>query len=371
MDFMEAMAWADDHKDVAKKWFNKFGYMSPYGLEDFQQIVLESAITASIVLGDKPQPEFEAIFVRTLQNGMSTLIPGYGFKEGQKGGVGPNVSMSIHSNNCISYHSEDLFTEIADEESELGFLDSLSDKDDFVNPAYNAEHAYSLVEQHLDDRQKTVLTHSLGLTEKGALSAREIEKETSISKSTVSRDLSKIFSFVTDLVTNGVIAVFSPLPSPSPFEFELRRTVAETGLSCQMFASDSSIFSETSVRTGFFNSIQSDGYFDHSLSNQTGLRVAADGSFTDVFNAGFSNWISALFKSSSETTPSCEFDRRPTTQKPGKAIHHPALLTKVCKVERFGVVWRPPSFDCSEFDDSFSGCITRGDPRSGVSMQVR
>lgn len=263
MDFMQAMAWAEENSDIAKKWFNKYGYLTPYGVDDFQQVVLEAALTASTVLGDKPHKSYEAIFVRTLQVGMSTLIPGYGFSEGRKSGANANISMSIPSSRCVSYEHECFSIDIPDEDTELSFYDiDCCNKEEFVNPAYNAEHAFHLVQDHLNERQKIVLTNTLGLSEKGCMSAREIEKESGISKSTVSRELGNILNLVIDLVGKGVIAVFSPLPRRPTLEFDIRVSSSDASISVSALDNQSALMTIGSAFwAGFrWNNMASDEY---------------------------------------------------------------------------------------------------------------
>lgn len=263
MDFLQAMAWVEKHNDIAKKWFNKYGYLTPYGVDDFQQVVLEAALTASTVLGDKPLKSYEAIFVRTLQVGMATLIPGYGFSEGKKSGASANASMSIPSSRCVSYENECFSIDIPDDDIELNYYDiDCCNKKEFVNPAYNAEHAFHLVQDHLNERQKIVLTNALGLSEKGCMSAREIEKESSISKSTVSRELSNIFNLVSDLVIKGVIAVFSPLPCRPSWEFDIRVSSSDASISVSALDNQSALLTiDSAFWTGFRkNNMASDEY---------------------------------------------------------------------------------------------------------------
>lgn len=221
MTFSDVLDWLENNRETARKLYSTYGAFTPYGVEDFDGLVHEAAFAACMLFNTQDKHPYEAIFRVTLQDRLSQMVPGYGWSP--KGPDSSN-STSVSSHLCVSFddllsrHDCDGF----DESTNIGsvHINPLRDCDidgksyEFHNPAFTAEHAYDLVHDKLDERERKVLFYSLGLSESGCnLSCREIASKTGISKSTVSREMNSIPDKVKKLVESGCVVPYSPLPS--------------------------------------------------------------------------------------------------------------------------------------------------------------
>lgn len=206
MTFDDALLWLEEHKDVAGKWYNKWRKYTPYAYDDFQSVVTEAVLVATNVAnnnGIRSASGFEAVFVRTLQNKICDVVPGYGQSDEFDRSVGPD-----------EYYDFDDLTVVMETQTlpehtpEYNLLDEPTTAADIDL----VDHAYGLVESHLNDSHGLLLRHAVGIGQLGRLSLREMEGVIGIKKSTAKRHLDKLFGeVIPELVNSGVVRPYIPI----------------------------------------------------------------------------------------------------------------------------------------------------------------
>jgi RNA polymerase sigma factor (sigma-70 family) len=178
MDFAEAIDWVRRNEGLIRKTLGKYYMYSPYEEQDYLQDAYESAMVA-VLKSQRKSISFESAFWQDFRKNISLVTPN-------------TKSTRYGSNSVPSYLcSEDIdITPIAQQEQ---------------TPELDLEALFKKIRRHLTEREKTVFTLALGLTDKGTLTNYEIAECLKCSPTNVREAYNKAFERIKRLIREGVI----------------------------------------------------------------------------------------------------------------------------------------------------------------------
>lgn len=178
MDFLEAIDWVRRNEGLVKKTLGKYYRYSPYEEDDYMQDAFESAM-AAVLKSEKKNISFESAFWQDFRKNLSLVTP--------------NVKSPRYGSNSVPSYlcAEDIdITAIAQREETREF---------------DSEVIFKKIRRHLTEREKTVFTLALGLTDKGMLTNYEIAECLNCSPANVREAYNKAFERIKRLIGEGVI----------------------------------------------------------------------------------------------------------------------------------------------------------------------
>ncbi len=179
MDFQNAAEWVTNNEATIKGYVHKYRNFSPYEESDFMQEAYESAMIAIVRSQEKGIP-FESAFWVIFRNQINEIIPHTGYTKG---------SNSVPSHLCTG--NEKVLTRIQARHQRQPDIEGL----------------YNYVCQVLTEKERTVLSLSLGLGDEGRLSLKEIAQHLGCVESNVRDTLKRGLNRIHDKVTSGAITL--------------------------------------------------------------------------------------------------------------------------------------------------------------------
>jgi RNA polymerase sigma factor (sigma-70 family) len=178
MEFSDAVNWVKSNQGLIKKTIGKYTMFSPYEENDYMQDAFESAMVATLRSKSKGI-SFESAFWQVFRKNLSDVTP--------------NLKSSRYGSNSVPSFlcSEDTETTEISERKEI--------------PGPDIEAVFQLIRNHLTEREKTVFTLALGLTESGALSSYEIAERLNCSAPNIRIASIRVYERIKRLVDEGVI----------------------------------------------------------------------------------------------------------------------------------------------------------------------
>lgn len=184
MEFSEAVKWVKSNEGLIKKTLRKYSMFSPYEENDYMQDAFESAMVATLRSKSKGI-SFESAFWQVFRKNLSNVTP--------------------NSNSC-RYGSNSVPTFLCSDDTDTTEIAERKEK-----PGRDIEEVFLLIRNHLTEREKTVFTLALGLTDSGALSSYEIAERLNCSAANIRIASIRVYERIKRLVDKGVI-------DPSRFE---------------------------------------------------------------------------------------------------------------------------------------------------------
>lgn len=178
MEFSEAVKWVKSNEGLIKKTIGKYCMFSPYEENDYMQDAFESAMVATIRSKSK-EISFESAFWQVFRKNLSNVTP--------------NLNSSRYGSNSVP-------TFLCSEDTDTAELAERKEK-----PGPDIEEVFQMIRSHLTEREKTVFTLALGLTESGALSSYEIAERLNCSAPNIRIASIRVYQRIKRLVDEGVI----------------------------------------------------------------------------------------------------------------------------------------------------------------------
>ena len=178
MDFLEAAEWVRNNEAIIRSKISKYRRFSPYEESDYMQEAFEAAMIAATKCKTK-NIAFAAAFWVTFRNQISVVTPNSSRTHG---------SNSVPSTRCSV--DVDTITVKAKRRRER-------------RP--NIEAIYRSVSTFLTKKEQEILYMSLGISDEGALSNKEIARRLGCSDMNVRDTLDRAFRRIKRLIDEGTI----------------------------------------------------------------------------------------------------------------------------------------------------------------------
>lgn len=179
MDFQQAAAWVKDHEKAIKGYIAKYRNFSPYEECDYMQEAFEAAMIAAMRSKQK-NLHFDAAFWKVFRSQISVITP--------------SPDILTHGSNSIPSH---LCTE------DLTAISGIRSKGKSKQP--DTEAIYNSICHLLTEKERQVLSLSLGIGMEGKLSNYEIAEQLGCVVSNVRDILKRALERIKTHVSNGAI----------------------------------------------------------------------------------------------------------------------------------------------------------------------
>ncbi len=178
MDFQNAAQWVTDNETIIKGFIHKYRNFSPYEECDFMQEAFEAAMIATVRSREKEIP-FESAFWMIFRNQINEITPHPGYTKG---------SNSVPSHLCTGDRSLSRIQARRQQQPDI-------------------EALYNYVSKVLTEKERTVLSLSLGLGDEGRLNQKEIAQRLGCVESNVRDTLKRGLNRIHDKVRSGAITL--------------------------------------------------------------------------------------------------------------------------------------------------------------------
>ena len=179
MNFQSAAQWVMNHETIIKGFIHKYRNFSPYEECDFMQEAFEAAMIATMRSQEKDIP-FESAFWVIFRNQINEIIPHPGYTKG---------SNSVPSHLCTG------------DQNVLARMQARHQRQPDIEGLYN------YVSEVLTEKERTVLSLSLGLGAEGRLNLKEIAQRLGCVESNVRDTLKRGLNRIRDKVRSGAITL--------------------------------------------------------------------------------------------------------------------------------------------------------------------
>jgi len=178
MNFQDAATWVTNNKSIIKGYIHKYLKFSPYEESDYLREAFEAAMIATVRCQEKGIP-FEAAFWVIFRSQINAITPHPDYTKG--------------SNSVPSYCTDDprLLFRVPYQHQQQPDIEGL----------------YHYVSQLLTDKERTVLSLSLGLGDEGRLTLKEIAQRLGCVESNVRDILKRGLHRIHTMVRSGAITL--------------------------------------------------------------------------------------------------------------------------------------------------------------------